>query len=461
MPAYKENNGTWTAKFKYKDRLGQRQQKTKRGFARKKDAQDYEVDFKAKYVHSANIPLHALVSNYLDDLGQNQKIAITTVERKTKAFETKIIPVLGKKPINQIDSLDILNWQNWVQKKGFEKKPDTGYAPTYLKSINNEMSAVMNYAVRYYKLTQNPCQIAGSMGKSEADAMQIWTLDQYEQFIKAADKTDAKVAFDILFWAGIREGELLALTPDDFLPDSKLNISKSFAVAEGEQIIKDPKNESSNRCIAIPEFLHAEVENYIHGLYGIEATDRLFLFTKSFLLNEIKRTAKKADLDPIRVHDLRHSHASLLIEMGFNILAISERLGHKKVQTTWNTYAHLYPDKGRQIAFGLQEAKVTGITANHTAEDQMLSLLTSIQKMLPNYSTYETDDIILWDAVEKKKEIITRQKFNAMLAKRKCEDPESMDPEEAFVVMMQDGYYELDPRFIFCFSSRGMPIQYL
>ena len=96
-----------------------------------------------------------------------------------------------------------------------------------------------------------------------------------------------------------------------------------------------------------------------------------------------------AGLEPIRIHDLRHSHASLLIEMGFNILMISERLGHKNVQTTWNTYAHLYPDKGRQIAFGLQEVKATGLTANKTAEDQVIGLLGEIQKALPNYNTYE------------------------------------------------------------------------
>ena len=97
-----------------------------------------------------------------------------------------------------------------------------------------------------------------------------------------------------------------------------------------------------------------------------------------------------AGLEPIRVHDLRHSHASLLIEMGFNILMISERLGHKNVQTTWNTYAHLYPDKGRQIAFGLQEAKVTGIASNKTAEDQVVSLLGEIRKMLPKNQRYKS-----------------------------------------------------------------------
>ena len=225
MPAYKESNGTWSSKFKYKDWLGNNQQKTKRGFARKKDALDFEADFKAKYIHSANIPFQALVDNYMEDLTGNHKISITTAVRKRITYEKLITPYFIKKAINQIDELDILNWQTWVQKKGYEKFPDTGYAPTYLKSVHNEMSAIMNYAVRYYKLPYNPCAKAGSMGKGDADTMKIWTLDQFEQFISVADKSDAKVAFDILFWTGIREGELLALTPGDFLPDFHLNIS--------------------------------------------------------------------------------------------------------------------------------------------------------------------------------------------------------------------------------------------
>lgn len=308
MPAYREDNGTWTSKFKYRDWRGEKRQKTKRGFERKKDALDFEAEFKATLVHSADIPFTALVKNYLGDLTKNHKIEITTAERKQRAFDKMIGPYFGQKPINQIAELDVLNWQTWVQQKGFDKFKGVGYAPTYLKSINNELSAMMNYAVRYYRLPYNPCERAGSMGKSSAEAMEIWTLDQFEQFIGYADKSDARIAFDILFWTGIREGELLALTPADFLPGPRLDIKKSFAVVNGEHIIKKPKNDPSIRCIAIPQFLYDEVQNYMHGLYGLERTDRLFTFTKSFLLKEIKRMAHMAGLEPIRIHDLRHPY---------------------------------------------------------------------------------------------------------------------------------------------------------
>ena len=140
--------------------------------------------------------------------------------------------------------------------------------------------------------------------------------------------------------------------------------------------------------------------------------------------------------------------------MGFNILMVSERLGHKSVQTTWNTYAHLYPDKGRQIAYGLQEAKATGITENKTAEDQVISLLGEIQKMLPNYSACENDDIIQWDRQKKEKTVVDRQVFDRAISS-------SIFPEEAFVIMLKDGYYEASDETVFCFSSRGLPVKYL
>ena len=114
------------------------------------------------------------------------------------------------------------------------------------------------------------------------------------------------------------------------------------------------------------------------------------------------------------------------------------------MQTTWNTYAHLYPDKGRQIAFGLQEVKATGLTANKTAEDQVIGLLGEIQKALPNYNTYETDDIILWDCEYKIKKVVDRKQFDDMVYG-------TIEPEEAFVIMMSEGYYEVGYQICFLF----------
>ena len=103
LPAYKEKNGTWTSKFKYRDWMGEKKQKTKRGFSRKKDAELFEADFKARFVHSANIPFSSLAENYLEDLVSNKKIAVTTAARKRKTFENMLIPFLGKMPYTPFD----------------------------------------------------------------------------------------------------------------------------------------------------------------------------------------------------------------------------------------------------------------------------------------------------------------------------------------------------------------------
>ncbi len=224
------------------------------------------------------------------------------------------------------------------------------YSQTYLKIVNNQLSAVMNYAVRHYHLAANPCRMTDSIGRSRAGEMKIWTREEYEIFSKQILNPSMRLAFDILFYTGIRSGELLALTPADILPDRRLSITKNYAKVKGEELFLVPKTPRSKRTVAIPDFLYEDILEYVSKLYGIESGDRISYFTKSALEKEIKRTASKAGLEPIRMHDLRHSHASLIIEMGFDILEISERLGHESAKTTLDTYSHLYPDKDTKLA---------------------------------------------------------------------------------------------------------------
>lgn len=319
----------------------------------------------------------------------------------------------------------------------------------------------MNYAVDFYNLDKNPCQKAGSIGKSKADAMQIWTLDQYEQFIEYENKAATKLAFNILYWSGCREGELLALSADDFIfngiDEYKLNISKNYQVVKGVEYILSPKHESF-RCISIPKFLYEEAMLYAKSLYGYKSNERLFYFTKSHLYTEMRSVSKAANMDYIRVHDLRHSHASLLIEMGFNILIISERLGHDRVQTTWDTYAHLYPDKDKVLATQLDTVKIQGLTANVSAEQQLFSLLYQFQKNLPLLPTainIEDEDIVCWDPERKEKSYITRDKFEETYELENDTIGEIADAE-----IFAKGYMQLCG-MVYFLASRGLPAQFL
>ena len=234
-----------------------------------------------------------------------------------------------------------------------EFKDENGkpYSPVYLKTVHNQLSAIFNHAVRYYNLRENPCKKAGSMGKKKNREMMFWTKEQYLKFAEAMmDKPLSYYAFEMLYWCGIREGELLALTPADFdFEAGTVKINKSYQRLHGEDVITTPKTKKSNRTIKMPNFLCDEMRDYLGMLYGVKKKDRIFTVTKSYLHHEMDRGAKEAGVKRIRIHDLRHSHISLLIDMGFSAVAIADRVGHESIEITYR-YAHLFPSKQTEMA---------------------------------------------------------------------------------------------------------------
>ena len=148
---------------------------------------------------------------------------------------------------------------------------------------------------------------------------------------------------------------MLALTPADFdFKAETVTINKSYQRLHGEDIITTPKTKKSNRTIKMPKFLCEEMQEYIGMFYSADKNDRLFPVSKSYLHHEMDRGAKEAGVKRIRIHDLRHSHVSLLIEMGFTALAIADRLGHESIEVTYR-YAHLFPSKQTEMANRLDD----------------------------------------------------------------------------------------------------------
>lgn len=316
MPVYKdEKRGTWYCSFIYFDWSGKRNRKVKRGFSLKKDALEWEREFLSKTKVSCNMKFKALSELYFEDL--ESRLKKTTITSKRYMFTSKLLPFFGNLQVDQITAVHVRKWQNQLIGS------DENYSPTYLKTINNQLSAIFNFAVKYYDLSENPCRLAGSMGKKHADEMQIWTVKQFQTAMKYCKQEERRLAFEIMFYAGLRVGEVLALTPADILPSKAISITKSLARLHKEDIISTPKTPKSNRIVTIPNFLYEKIQTYIATLYDNTDTTRLFMYAKGVLNRELRRCAERAELSQIRVHDLRHSHASLLIEMGYNVLLIS------------------------------------------------------------------------------------------------------------------------------------------
>ena len=155
-----------------------------------------------------------------------------------------------------------------------------------------------------------------------------------------------------MYWCGLRLGEMLALTPADFdFEANTLSVTKSYQRLKGRDVITDPKTPKSVRSVALPRFVADEMREYIE-LEAIGPGERVFGFTKHFLAHEMDRGCKVSGVKRIRVHDLRHSHVSLLIDMGFSAVGIAERMGHESTDITFR-YAHLFPDKQNEMARAL------------------------------------------------------------------------------------------------------------
>ena len=341
MAVYKdEKTNTWRVIYRYTDWTGVRKQTQKRGFATRREAVAWEHEQICKTESSLDMTFGSFVNIYISDI--KCRIRENTWESKDHIIRTKILPYFKNRKLAEIQARDVVAWQNTML--GKTQKNGKPYSATYLKTLHNQLSAIFNHAVKYYGLKNNPARIAGNMGKEESREMLFWTQDEYKKFSEAMmDKPMSFYAFELLYWTGIREGELLALTPDDFdLENKTMTINKSYQRLRGQDVITPPKTPKSNRVVKLSDFLVEEVKEYINMLYGNTGKERMFPITKNYLLNEMKRGTKEMGVKRIRIHDIRHSHISLLIEMGFSAVAIADRVGHESIEITYH-YAHLFP----------------------------------------------------------------------------------------------------------------------
>ena len=261
---------------------------------------------------------------------------------KEYIINDKLVPFFGDMRMCDVRPIDVIRWQNELtEHRDADGKP---WAPTYLRTVNNQLNAIFNHAERYYGLTDNPVRRVDKIGSKKGGEMQFWTKDEYLRFSEAVmDKPLSFHAFELLYWTGIRCGELLALTPSDFMLDSsRLRINKSYQSLHGVDTVTDPKTPKSVRTIVMPAFLRDEMADFIEMRDDVAPDERLFAVTKHFLAHEMERGCKASGVKRIRIHDIRHSHVSLLIEMGFSALAIAERMGHEAVDITYR-YAPGFP----------------------------------------------------------------------------------------------------------------------
>ncbi len=346
MSVNKMPDGRWYASFYYKDNFGVTHRKKKEGFRTRREAKAYEASFVEQHSGNCDMTFQSLYELYIQSCETRLKDG--TIIKKKIIFRDKILPTFAQLKVNSITPLMIHEWQNSLL--------NTDYSQTYLRTINNDLAALFKYAEQYYGLEHNPCQHEPRMGKRDAKTMQFWTLDQYKKAIATVSDPELHAIYQTLFWTGMRRGECLALTVGDIdFAGKTISITKTRDRRGRKDIITTPKTEHSIRVVTMPDQLCAELRTYIGRLYKPTKADLLFHRSPGNVSTSIGKAAQRAGVPRIRVHDLRHSHASMLIEMGFTPLLIAERLGHDSVDTTLRIYSHLYPNKQADVAARLSK----------------------------------------------------------------------------------------------------------
>lgn len=330
---------TLTGKWFVTLRINNKQHK-KRGFETKKKALAYERELLLNGIDDV-ILFNDVLDHYVYIYSNKRRP--TSLRNLNTAVKNHILPYFNNKDIARITNKHIIDWQMDLTKKG--------YSYNYKKQINTKLSAIFSHAVKYYNLKNNPCSSVGGFERTESKKeMLFWTHEEYKNFRKNIENLKHQVIFDLLFYVGLRMGELLGLTWEDINLDFKtVNINKQIQMVDGGWELTSTKTNSSNRIIRLDDTLVNLLSELKKDALGEFVCGTDIPLSKSHLWRLYLDYLSLCDNKQIRIHDFRHSNATFLISLGADIFLIAKRLGHTDKAQVFNTYGHLYPEKEYEI----------------------------------------------------------------------------------------------------------------
>lgn len=211
MAVYKDNaTGTWPGSVPLYRFYQGSEADTERGFQTKRDALAWEREQLLKQDSKLDMTFASFYEIYAED--KKARLKESTWESKSHVIEKKILPYFGKRKIADIEAKDVIAWQNELMKYRDEKgKP---YSGDYLKTIHAQLTAIFNHAVNFYNLPYNPAKRAGCMKVQTSKEVEFWTKEEYLKFAEVMmDKPRSYYAFEMLYWTGVRSGELACPLP--------------------------------------------------------------------------------------------------------------------------------------------------------------------------------------------------------------------------------------------------------
>lgn len=347
--------------YRYRDPItGKIKNSNKRGFKLKREAEDWIADELPAIIAQKEQKQKTIDTMTMDELVEEycrykrMHVRITTFETKEHIIRTKILPCFTGRLVKKIEPIDIINWQvNLVQPQENMKT----YSETYLRTINNQLVAIFNYAVTVRRLPISPCKGLEKMGAKKGQERDIWEPQEFDQFIQTQEGNPLRYyAYRTLFWTGMREAELLGVCKKHLdLKNGIVHVKDGYHKVKG-QIDKGLKNSESYRTVKIPNFLAEELQEFIDSLGPTSPNTRIFDTSKSTLLKHLHNGAKEAGVKDICVHCLRHSYISMCVQQGIPYTTISAQVGHSEFLQSLH-YSHSYKNSGDFLVNALERVK--------------------------------------------------------------------------------------------------------
>lgn len=323
--------------------------------------------------------VESLVEEYVST--KKYEIRGTTLDEINKRINTYILPYISQKQLSRLNVPVLQEWKNKIEEYRHNEEP---LALSTKQGIYSTLRAILNYAVKMEYMAKNPLTVIGNFKDAyeETKEMDFYTPDEFLLFISAAKKAAINaelngsfsewsyfVFFNIAYFTGARKGEIYALKWSDIEDFKYMHIRRSISQKrKGGDTETPPKNRSSVRDIQLPDpLIEVLKEHYARcsRIDGFTSDWRVCggprCIRDTTLSNKNIAYAKAADLKQIRIHDFRHSHASLLANEGINIQEIARRLGHSDIKMTWNTYSHLYPREEERAVNVLNKIKINRV----------------------------------------------------------------------------------------------------
>ena len=364
MPSYEKSksSGLWSCRFRETSPDGVTVNKRLSGYKTKKDAQygyedyiktadDRQAAQKAAEEAAKQQPDEMLFDDLLSEFmkWKSTRVKESSFYDIQSKVNNRLVPYFTGKRFSEITPKAVSDWITTIE-----------YSYASKKWIMSTLSSIYKYGSKYYDITNIMDKVDRPRDMEMPQEMEVWTPQEFNTFIKEVKKPLHAALFRTLYIMGCRRGEAAALTWADVDFDNRtvrINKSVTNKTKQGAYAITTPKNKNSIRTVGIPRSLADELSalrtdktkesDYVFGGERPPAT--------SSVDYAFKHAASKAGVKQIRLHDLRHSCASLLISKGVSIVAVSRRLGHKNIEQTLNTYSHLMPDDQTKMIAILSE----------------------------------------------------------------------------------------------------------